>query len=349
LKYIDLPIPELYDLAVDPGETQNLVASRPDAVRDLQQLLATVRSADRGPARTAENANTREQLRSLGYVSGTAATKARYTAADDPKQLIGLDRAIEDVVSLYQRGDLTGAIRLGEDIVRRRPDMPLSLEHLAFLYNEAGRHESAAEMMGRALALNPSAQDLAALAGAYLTEAGQADRALALLAPYVTRPEPDIDVLIAYGVALASAGRAQDAIAAFSRARTMDAANALPLVNIGTVYLMAGDRVRAAASFTEALQVDESNARAHNGLGVIAAEAGRSADAVAHWTRAVALDPRDYQTLYNLGELLIRVGRSAEARPYWERYVQVAPPALESRDIVRVRQWLAAHPTPGRP
>ena len=80
--------------------------SRPDAVRELQQLLATVRSADRGPARTPETADTREQLRSLGYVSGSAAPKARFTAADDPKQLIDLDRAIEEVVSRYQRGDL---------------------------------------------------------------------------------------------------------------------------------------------------------------------------------------------------------------------------------------------------
>ena len=28
--------------------------------------------------------------------------------------------------------------------------------------------------------------------------------------------------------------------------------------------------------------------------------------------------------------------------------LQLAPPALESRDIGRVRQWLAAHPTPSR-
>jgi arylsulfatase A-like enzyme/Tfp pilus assembly protein PilF len=349
LKYIDLPIPELYDLAVDAGETQNLASSRPDAVRELQQLLASVRKADRGPARTPETANTREQLRSLGYVSGNATPKARFTAADDPKELIGLDRAIEEVVSRYQRGDLTGAIRSGEDIVRRRPNMPLSLEHLAFLYNQAGRHQAAAETIRRALALNPSAQDVAALAGAYLTEAGQSGDAVALLSAYVTKPDPDIDVLIAYGVALASAGRPQDAIAAFGRARTLDAANALPLVNIGTVYLMAGDRVRAATAFTEALQVDEGNARAHNALGVIAAETGRSADAVDHWSRAVALDPRDYETLYNLGELLVRTGRSAEARPYWERYVQLAPPALESRDIERVRQWLAAHPASVRP
>ena len=39
LKLIDLPVPELYDLRADPGETQNLYARRPDDARRLEQML----------------------------------------------------------------------------------------------------------------------------------------------------------------------------------------------------------------------------------------------------------------------------------------------------------------------
>ena len=39
----------------------------------------------------------------------------------------------------------------------------------------------------RALALNPAANDVAALAGAYLTEGGHADETVRLLAPYAAR------------------------------------------------------------------------------------------------------------------------------------------------------------------
>src|SRR6185436_1095973 len=98
------------------------------------------------------------------------------------------------------------AIALGERVVERRPDMPLSLVHLAFLYNEAGDHQRAAAAIRRALALNPAADDVAALAGAYLTEAGLPGEAVKRLAPYVAAAQPDVDVLIAYGVALASSG-----------------------------------------------------------------------------------------------------------------------------------------------
>ena len=345
LKYIDLPIPELYDLAADATESHDLAASRPADVRELQRLLAGLRADDRPASPARENAETREQLRSLGYLAGTgAAAKAHYTAADDPKRLIEIDREIEDVVSRYQRGDLRGAIALGERVVQQRPDMPLSLVHLAFLYNELGDHARAVAAIRRALELNPAAQDVAALAGAYLTEAGRPEEAMARLAPYVREPQPDVDVLIAYGVALASARRTREALEIFAQARALEPGNGLPLVNAATIYLMSGDRERASASFAEALTIDPTLARAHNGLGVIAAERKDYSAAIDHWQRAVALDSGDYQTLFNLGDLLITLGRPAEARPYWERYLAVAPPGLEATDRERVRQWLSKRP-----
>jgi len=61
---------ELYDLARDPGEKANLVASRPIAVAFLQQRLDAFRRAQAraGAAeRVALSADEREQLRALGY------------------------------------------------------------------------------------------------------------------------------------------------------------------------------------------------------------------------------------------------------------------------------------------
>lgn len=341
LKYIDLPIPELYDITSDPAESQNLASSRPKELRQMQVLLGQMRAGDRGIARVPENAETRERLRSLGYLTGSATPKTSYTDADDPKRLVDLDRQTDELITRYRRGDLRGAIALGEDLVRRRPDMAVSLTHLAFLYNEAGDHANAARTVRRALELNPTAADLASLLGAYLTEAGQAREAVARLEAYAHAPQPDVDVLIAYGVALASSGRSPEALAAFERARAIDPTNGLPLANIGMAHLMAGDRDRAFAAFNAALTIDPALARAHNGLGVIAAQRGALEEATTHWTQAVALDPHDYQVLYNLGDLLIRLGRSAEGRSYWERYLREAPAGLDDQDQRRVRTWLA--------
>ena len=341
LKYIDLPIPELYDVTSDSAESQNLAPSRPAELREMQALLEQLRAGERGVARVAENADTRERLRSLGYLTGSATPKTRYTDADDPKRLVDLDRQTDELITRYRRGDLRGAIALGEDLVRRRPDMAVSLTHLAFLYNEAGDHANAARTVRRALELNPAAADLASLLGAYLTEAGLANEAVARLEAYVRAPQPDVDVLIAYGVALASAGRSREALAAFERARSIDPTNGLPLANIGMAHLMAGDRDRAGAAFNAALTIDPALARAHNGLGVIAAQGGALEEATAQWKQAIALDPHDHQVLYNLGDALIRLGRASEARSYWERYLREAPAGLDDQDRRRVRTWLA--------
>ena len=348
MKYIDLPIPELYDLAADAGEQHNLASTRPGDVGELQRILQALRADERVTARVAEDAETRERLRSLGYASATAAPKTRFTEADDPKRLVALDRAIDEVITRYLRGDLRGAVALQEEIVRQRPDMSVSLTHLAFLYNELGDHRRATEAIRRALALTPDAQDVAALLGAYLTEAGLGAEAVVRLEPYARAPQPDIDVLIAYGVALAASNRPKDALAAFERARGIDPTNALPVVNIGMVHLIAGDTERSKAEFNSALAIDPTMARALNGLGVIDAERRNYDAAIAQWQRAAALDPHDHQVLYNLGDLLIRLGRVSEGRRYWERYLREAPPAAGDKDRVRVQNWLAHTPLHNR-
>ena len=50
LKYVDLPLPELYDLAADPAEAHNLAASRPQELERLHAGLQAFQARDRGPA-----------------------------------------------------------------------------------------------------------------------------------------------------------------------------------------------------------------------------------------------------------------------------------------------------------
>ena len=340
LTYIDLPIPELYDLSNDPTESRNLVSAQSATLQRMRTVLQQFRNADRGPARVAESAETRERLRSLGYLSGSAAPKSRYTEADDPKRLVALDRQTDELIARYQRGDLKGAIALAENLARLRPDMAVTLTHLAFLYNEAGERANAARTIRRALDLNPATTDVASLFGAYLTEAGLAKEAAARLEPYARVDQPDLDVLIAYGVALAASGRPQDALSVFEQARTLDPTNGMPLANIGTLHLMRGDTANASSAFNAALTLDPGIAKAHNGLGVIAAQRGAYEEAASRWKQAIALDPHDSQVLYNLGDVLIRLNRPAEARPYWEGYLRESAPDYDEMDRARVRAWL---------
>jgi arylsulfatase A-like enzyme/Tfp pilus assembly protein PilF len=345
LKFIDLPIPELYDLVRDPGENRNLAASQPETVEAMRAVLAGFGAREKAVRRTEETDETRERLEALGYVTSDAGpTKDHYTEADDPKNLIDLDSMLHDVAGLHARGDLDGALALCRELLRRRPDMPLALSRLAYLLREKGDLPGAVDALRKAFALDPSDMDTLAVLAAYLNEAGRESETLELVEPYVGRDQPDLDVLIAYGVGLAQAGRFRDALATFAHARELDPSNAMVLVDTATVHMMTGDNAQAREALRAALDLNPNLARAHNSLGVIAAREGRETDAIDHWKTAVELDPREFDTLFNLGSSLMEGGRTDEARPYLERFAREAPRALYASDIARVRAWLEEHP-----
>ncbi len=342
LKYIELPIPELYDLADDPHEERNLAASRPALRAEMRALLEGLRAAERPLRPAPESAETRERLAALGYVaSGVAApVKQAYTEDDDPKRLIALDAELQGVGERLHAGDPDAALALCREIVRRRPHMPQPLVQLASLERLAGSLEAALRHARQALDLNPEDADTAALLAGYLNDAGRSREAAELLQPYVQRVDPLPEALLVRGAALAQAGRRAEAFASFERLRELVPTHAMALVNIGTLHLVGGDAAAAEAALREAVGLDPRLPQAHNALGVVAMRTGRPAQAVEHWMRAVELDPRGFDTVYNLGSELLRLGRRDEALPYLERFAREAPQALYAADIARVHAWL---------
>src|SRR6185436_7871482 len=99
-KFIELPIVERYDLAADPGERSNLAGRSAERDRTLASTLRAFAAAAPGQRR-AEDPDAVAGLRALGYVSGNTPAKARYTEADDPKQLVELDRALHRAVEAF--------------------------------------------------------------------------------------------------------------------------------------------------------------------------------------------------------------------------------------------------------
>src|SRR5207237_953714 len=109
LKYIDLPIAELYDLPRDPREVKNLRDDRRRDVDEARRLLAPMIVS---PSPRTVDADTVAKLRSLGYVSGNASAKKVYTAADDPKNLVALDAKIHQSIDAFERHQLDRALQL---------------------------------------------------------------------------------------------------------------------------------------------------------------------------------------------------------------------------------------------
>jgi arylsulfatase A-like enzyme/Flp pilus assembly protein TadD len=340
LKYIDLPAAELYDVAADPREGRNLVNDRADDVRALRTALAdfTIGSS---ASRVAENAETAGRLRSLGYASGSSPLRAKYTDADDPKRLMGLDARLQETVRLYTSGQRTEALTVAQSIVAERPDMRVGWMTLAQIQRDNRDLDGAIASMRRAHALAPDDPQTTALLGAYLTERGRPADAIALLSPAAASADADLQILVTLGLAQAQAGRGDAAIATIERARAVDPSNTRLLIELGTVQLVANRRDEARRTFELAVARNPRLARAHSSLAAIHVEDGRYAEALAAWREATTLDPGEYGRIFLLGLALARANKIGPARTCLAFFADNAPAASYPREIAAARSWLA--------
>jgi arylsulfatase A-like enzyme/tetratricopeptide (TPR) repeat protein len=345
-KYVDLPLPELYDLAADPRELRNLVSSDAGAMDALPKLLAEIRASDRGPMGRAEDTDARERLRSLGYLGAGQPLRASYGEGDDPKRNMAFEKALDAVITSTLAGDHRAALAQCEALVRAHPRVPLGLRQLSFLRRQDGDLAGALFAARQAVAVDPGSVESLVELGRLLDDLGRPQETVVLLAPRAAEPEVDLDVLLTYGVALAKTGRRDESLQALGRARTLDPSSALAAYDLGTALLVFGDQAGARREFEQALLLDPEMGRAHGSLGVLEAVSGHPADAVGHWEKALAQNPRDFDTLLNLGTLLEREGRHDEARRHLERFLAEAPPARYAADLARVRAALRQAPAP---
>ncbi len=338
-KYIDLPIPERYDLAGDAHETVNLAGRTLDRDRVLTAALRSFNAVLPGARRT-EDPDAAARLRALGYTSGSAPLKAHYTEADDPKRLVDLDGLVHSGVDAFSSGRLDEAIAMYRQIIARRPDMALAYRHLAFVEWTRGNVVASIAVLEQAMKAGVTGATVIAQLGSYLTDVGRAADAVRLLEPLGADPKADPDTLNALGIAYARSGREADATRVFERVLAVNPDSAIPLENLGILALQRGDLDGAQARFERAAQVDPHSSQAFADLGVVAIKRGDHKAAVDAWRRAVGLDPTNYDALYNLGTTLARDGPLESARPYLEQFVRSAPASFYAKDLREISALL---------
>ena len=337
VKYIDLPIVELYDLPADPAEKTNVADERRRDVDAARKFLAPLR-ASITPAPRTISAEAMARLRSLGYVSGTAAPKTEYTAADDPKNLIHLDTKLHEVIASFEQQQPERALQLAREVVNERPDMPFGREMLALMLRQNGRLNDAIveleKLVGRPDATDDNRVQLALL----LSETGRPERATQLLQPFGDSTNPDL--LNAYGVALADAGKTDEAMRQWQRVLALDGANAPAYQNMGIVALRSNDVRTARAQLTRALELNPRLPLALNTMGVLSARENDLRSALAYWNKAIELDAQQFDALYNTGLVQTQAGNYAEARKVLEQFVKTAPSPKYDRDRATAKRAL---------
>jgi len=334
-KLISLPIPELYDLSDDPAEEHNLFDAEPRRARELAHLLPKAT----GPIdRRAADASEAAALRSLGYLSGSAAGKTTYTAADDPKNLISVDRQVFEFINLYESGDLERATTVARSIVESQPDMSLGYYHLAQVLIDRGRTPEAMAVLQKAVDRGVADRLARRQLALLLAQAGRADEGVELMAPLASTGDPDD--LTTYGQVLSEAGRQDAAREALEQVFDTDPRNPAARSSLALVALRTGSWTEAEAQARKALDLNDALPDAWNYLGVALYNQSRAPEALDAWDRALALDPESYDVLFNEALVAAEVGDHDRARRALERFVASAPPERYGPDLAKARALL---------
>ncbi len=330
LKYISLPRPELYDLAADPAEIRNLHAAEASAAAELAALLPV--ESEWPPVVGTVSEDERRALQSLGYLSssGGSLLPESYGEKDDPKNLVDLDRMIQDYSEAYQDGRLEQAEDLARRTIQRRPQMGLGYSNLAQVLLDQGRIEEALRLMIDAERRNLASPFLQRQLALTLAQVGQSQDAVRLMERHAGSRDPD--ALNVLGLVLAESGETDRARDVLLRSLELDERNPQARQNLALAALHAADWPLCEGEAREALALNPALPLAWNYLGIALFNQRRTDEAIEAWQQSVALDPRDLGVLFNLGSVAARGGRREIARPALERFVREASaPALGGR------------------
>ena len=341
-KYIDLPLPELYDLKGDPGEWHNIVevdGARRDTLRRALAQLTTSRQAVAAPAGV--DADAAARLRSLGYTAGSAAPRPQqYSAADDPKQLVVLNERFNTALEAFNAGRPGVALAAFLALLRERPDFITARTSAATVLITSNRAAEAIQLLRSAPAAQTAAPDILTKLGAALQRAGDLKGAAAAFERSRAAGNQNPEIFNDLGVVYAQLGRVDEARTMFQELLRRDPNAAGTWTNLGLAELSAKQLDAATDAFRHAVAADPSNGQAWQGIG--AATVGRDArTAIDAWQRAERLQPRDYDLLFNLGMVLADSDHPADALPYLTRFVREAPRARYAGDIPRVEAAIA--------
>jgi arylsulfatase A-like enzyme/Flp pilus assembly protein TadD len=345
-KFVDSPLPEIYDLEKDFSELQNL-ADTSDLDR-CRKVFAGLVKAETSPlaakAGQATDRETQEKLRSLGYLaSPQGPTKKTFTARDDLKTLLPFHAKWLKATGAYHAGRAAEGIALLKEVIAERKDFDLAYTYLANFYQEQKRPGDAEAVLREAYSYNPESFRIMTALGIIMIDNGRFDEAVVLLEKSLGLIDFDPETWNYLGVAYWNKGLYDKALKAYDQALSLDRNYPIVFNNRGSLYLsrflkerQAEDLAKATGDFRRAVELDPKYASAWNGLGVGLRQSGNIDGAIDAWKKAVEFKPDFGFALYNLGLGLLGRGDKADAMKCFTKYKELTYATLPPRDRAKL-------------
>jgi len=330
-KFIDSPIPEFYDLDNDFDELKNLAEKKKLGKyrKQLDQIIKTQSLPENIQAKKKVDRETREKLRSLGYISGSQVSKKEsFGPKDDIKVLLPYHNKAMEAMDSYQEGKVKAALELLKEVITERKDVDIAYYHLATLYEAEGRLKEAVEVLKLGLENVPSSYEIFFAYVSHLLDVRQYDEVIRVITEKKGHQiEHDPEIWNGLGAAYSSKGDFEKAIVAYEKAISLDSEYSLVFRNLGHVYLLIFLRTKDIKNYQKALQnlnkaieLDPDYATAYHDLGIAYSQTRNFDEAIYCWKKALELRPDFDQILYNLGLAYLYKGDKFKALDYLSKY-----------------------------
>ncbi len=346
-KFIESPIPEVYDLAKDFNEQNNLAPNQKlekHRIR-LEEICDTLSHPESGSARQPIDRESLARLQSLGYVSSPQVShKDTFGPDDDVKSFLPFHNQAEQSWELFLEGRSFEAFELVKRVITERKDIDIAYSNLAKMYKEQGKIDEALAVLEMGLQNLPLNYGVIITYISYLNIAGRDEDILDNLKD-VRLPQMDHDPEIwnYIGLAYSNLGDFEKALTALEQALAIDDRFAFSYRNLGNILLTQFQKTRnheslekSIQNYQKAVELEPDYGAAYNSLGVALKETGRIDEAILNWEKAFELRPDVGYPLLNLGLSFLEKGNKVKALEYFEWYKGAFYTTLPAPEKTRV-------------
>ena len=236
-----------------------------------------------------------------------------------------ISEALAIAVQHHQAGRLQAAEQIYRQILAVEPNQPDAWHLLGVIAYQVGKHEIAADYIGRAIRFNGTNAAFHSNLGNAFKDQGKLDDAAACYRRALELEPHNADAYYNLGNVLREQGKPDEAIACCRRAVQLRPNYVEAHNNLGNLLREQGHPGEAIASLRRTLELNPNFAEAHGNLGIAFKDLGKLDEAVACCRRALELKPDYAEAHYNLGVAFNDQGKLDEAVASYRRAVEVKP------------------------
>jgi arylsulfatase A-like enzyme/Flp pilus assembly protein TadD len=329
-KLIVAPKLELYDLARDPRELNNIVDSQPEEARRLMNLI------NEFVDETGKNAyeldyshmdeESRQKLAALGYIGTFAASSSlKGRRLGDPKEKIVIFNRLSEARELGLKGEFERASGMIMGIIEEDPEVIDAYSALGILYKREGQFEEAIDAFQKVLELKPDDHNAVINISNSYVQMGKLDEAEGFILDRLELLQMDSQVYFSLGYIKNLKKEYDEAKKYFDKCIELNPSSASAYNALGGIYIIQNDLDRAESYLKKAEGLNTKLKNLHYNFAQLLEARGDLSGALSEYLKELENIPHNFRASYNLSRLFRVSGDTAKELEFLEKTIEKNP------------------------